>query len=106
MGTVAVLAADVRVGAAVPPWQPLELPADGECPGIEINVLPLQPKRFTLTEPQGQGNTPPSAVTPRCGQPEDAQRFIKGQWLDLVMAGKPALPGVTITICTGAGADP
>jgi hypothetical protein len=36
-------AAGVRVTAAMTPALPLELPADGECPRVEVDELPSQP---------------------------------------------------------------
>jgi hypothetical protein len=39
---VAAGAAGVRVCAAVLPGQPLELPADGQGHGLEVDVLPAQ----------------------------------------------------------------
>jgi len=53
---VAVFPAGMRVGAAVPPGKALELPADGQGPGVEIDMPPLEPKR--LTAPTGRRNPP------------------------------------------------
>ena len=72
----------------MPPGKALELPADGQCPGVEIDVLPPESERLALPEPQGQGDAPPGTITPRCSQPADAQRFIEGQWLNLIVAGR------------------
>src|SRR5262249_59067329 len=39
---VAVLSAAVRVSAAMPPGKPLKLPANRQCRGVEIDVLPAE----------------------------------------------------------------
>jgi hypothetical protein len=36
----------------MPPGQPLKLPADSDDSGIKINVLPAQPKSFSLPQAQ------------------------------------------------------
>ena len=72
----------------MPPGKALELPADGQCPGVEIDMPPLEPKRLALAQPEGQGDAPPGAVPLGRGQPENPQRFIEGQRLDFVVAGR------------------
>jgi hypothetical protein len=84
---MAILAASMRVGTAVPPGKTLKLPTDGQRTRVEIDVLPPEPKRLTLTKSQGQGDAPPSAVSLRRSQPDDAERFIESQRLNLVLAG-------------------
>ena len=41
---VAVLAAGLGIGAAVLPGEALKLPADGQCSGVQIDVLPSKTK--------------------------------------------------------------
>src|SRR5215468_1844590 len=73
------LGADIGIGAAVLPGEALKLPADGQCSGLQVDVLPPKTKGFTLAQPECEGDTPAGAVSPRCSQPDDAQRLIKGQ---------------------------
>src|SRR5262249_44492900 len=69
-------------------WKALELPANGQYPGVEIYMPPPKPKRLALAQPEGQGDAPAGAVPlVRC-QPENPQRFIEGQWFDFVGAGR------------------
>jgi hypothetical protein len=68
---MADLATGMRVGAAMPPGEPLKLPADGQRPTIKIDVLPPEPKRLALTQSQTEGDAPPGAVSPWRGQPDD-----------------------------------
>jgi hypothetical protein len=80
------LGADIGIGAAVLPGETLKLPADGQCFGLQIDVLPPKTKGFTLAQPECEGDTPPGAVSLRCSQPDDAQSLIKGQRFDFVVA--------------------
>ena len=85
---MAVFSAGVRVGATVPPGKALELPADGQGPGVGIDMPPLEPKRLALAQPQGQGDAPAGAGPLGRSQPEDPQCFIESQRLDSVMTGR------------------
>jgi len=49
---------------------------------------PPEPKRLALAQPQGQCDAPPGAVPLGRGQPENPQRFIESQRLNLVVAGR------------------
>ena len=82
------LGADTGIGAAVLPGEALKLPADGQCSGVQIDVLPPKTKGFTLAQPKCEGDTPAGAVSPRCDQPDDAQRLVKGQRFDFVVTGR------------------
>ena len=72
----------------MPPGKALKLPADGQCPGVEIDMPPPEPKRLALAQPQGQGDAPPGAVPLSRGESENPQCFIEGQRLDFVVAGR------------------
>lgn len=85
--TVTVLAAAVRVGAAMPPAKALKLPADHQRPPVEVDVLPAQTESFTLPQPKGQGHAPPGAIASGRSESDEPSRFIEGQRLDLVVAG-------------------
>jgi len=85
---MAVLSASTRVGAAMLPGQPLKLPADGQCSNVKIDVLPLKSKHLALPQSQSQGNAPSSAVPPCSGESEYPQRFIEGQGLEFILAGR------------------
>src|SRR5215471_7296559 len=63
------LGADIGIGAAVLPGEALKLPADGQCSGLQVDVLPPKTKGFTLAQPECEGDTPAGAVSPRCSQP-------------------------------------
>ena len=47
-----VLAAEMRISAAVLPGEALKLPADGQCSGIQIDVLPPKTEGFALAQPE------------------------------------------------------
>src|SRR5215472_2884273 len=81
------LGADTGIGAAVLPGEALKLPADSQRSGVQIDVLPPKTKGFTLAQPKCEGDTPAGAVSPRCNQPDDAQRLVKGQRFDFVVTG-------------------
>ena len=61
---MAVLGASTRVGAAMPPGKALKLPANGQCPGVKIDMLPPEPKCLALAQPQSQGHAPSGTVPP------------------------------------------
>lgn len=86
-----VLAAGVGVGAAVLPGEALELPADGQRSGVQVDVLSAKTKGFTLAQPKSEGDAPAGAIALRCGEPDDAQRLVGGQWLDFVVAGRGSI---------------
>ena len=75
--------ASVRVTAAMTPALPLELPADGECPRIEVHELPSQPERLALPQPKCQSHAPPGAVPASRGQSHDPLGLPGGQRFDL-----------------------
>ena len=62
---------DMRIDTAVPPGQSLQLPADGKCSGVEVDMPPAQPQCLTLPQAECQRNAPPSAVTQPGGQLDD-----------------------------------
>ncbi len=73
--------ADVRVAASVAVVIVGALPVDLDDCLVEVDVLPAQPARLVLPEPEREPDRPPGAVTPTGGQPEqraglgDGQRF-------------------------------
>ena len=64
--------------------EPLELPADGQGRGLEVDVPPAQAQRLALPQPEREGHAPPSPVWLACGQPDYPLRLIQGQRLDLL----------------------
>ena len=59
------LGADTGIGAAVLPGEALKLPADGQCSGVQIDVLPPKTKGFTLAQPKCKSDTPAGAARSR-----------------------------------------
>src|SRR5205823_4871795 len=86
--SMTILAACAGIRAAVLPAVRLKLPADGECPGVEVHVLPAQAKCFALPQPERESHAPPSAVPPLRGQADEPNGLVKGQRLDLALAGR------------------
>ena len=59
--------AGVGISAAMAPLEPLKLKHDPGSADIEIEVLPAQPKRFTLSQSKGETYGPASCIgLPHC----------------------------------------
>ena len=51
--------------------------------GAEVDVLPHQPERLALAQPERQRDRPAGAVQPSPRRLQDGPALVRGQWLDL-----------------------
>jgi hypothetical protein len=62
LGALGRLVLSLGVAAAMVPTRSLELPPDPQLMLLEVDVVPHQPQRLALPQPQGQRDRPPRTV--------------------------------------------
>jgi len=55
--------------------------------GFEVQVAPLQAKRLSLPESEGESDAPAAAVASLCDHLQDAARLLDGEWFHLDLLG-------------------
>jgi hypothetical protein len=81
---VPLRAARVRIIAAVPPGETLDLKPCPDHPGFQVDIRPAEAKGFTLPYAKSKSDRPSSAVSPGGSDIEDTASLLTCQRLDLV----------------------
>ena len=83
-----LLAARVRVVAAVPPRGALDLEPRLDDTGLQVYVGPTQAQRLALADAEGESDGPARGVATALRRFEDQPSFLACEGLDLVVIGR------------------